>query len=151
MLAREAHLSLHYFCDQAGKLLGIQSNTDIKKAISNIKSTAWDLFLLRFPELLFNGSPEEMCIAYVTAQEKKLQELASLFSIERLVCIAENGFSPMVSYNTKNIPEAVIDKISQELDLEQFTFSLSRKDTLKVPVGLLDALQNALAYFCAKK
>ena len=45
MLARESHLGRHYFCDLAGKLLGIQSSTSIEKALATIKSTAWDIFV----------------------------------------------------------------------------------------------------------
>ena len=75
-LAREVHLAMHYFCDNAGRLLGIQSNTPKEKAVSIIKSTAWDIYLLRMPEIMFPESPSEVCISYVATQEKQLQALA---------------------------------------------------------------------------
>ncbi|WP_163014307.1 hypothetical protein, partial [Pseudomonas viridiflava] len=51
-LARESQLALHYFSGQAGSLLGINENSSRKKAVRNISATAWDLMLLRMPELL---------------------------------------------------------------------------------------------------
>jgi len=148
MLAREAHLALHYFCDRAGKLLGIQSSTPFENALATVKSTAWDIFLLRFPEMLFTESPEEVCIAYVATQEKRLQELARLFTIERIHSSRSGGFTPHVSYDLSSMPESVVAEIPKGIVIQQSPISLTHRKSLSVPEGLLDALERELGRFC---
>lgn len=148
MLAREAHLALHYFCDRAGKLLGIQSNTSIEKALSTIQSTAWDIFLLRFPEMLFSESPYELCIAYVATHEKRLQELARLFTIERIHSNSSSGFASHVRYDLSSIPEEVVAEIPDDFGIPPTLIDLSARKSLSVPTGLLSALERELTKFC---
>lgn len=150
MLAREAHLALHYFCDRAGKLLGIQSNTSVEKALSTVRSTAWDIFLLRFPEKLFSESPSELCIAYVATHEKRLQELARLFTIERIHSNSSGSLVPHVSYDLSGIPKDVIAEIPADCGMPPSLIDLSGRKTLSVPVGLLNALERELTRFCGK-
>ncbi|ANB01187.1 hypothetical protein ECTOBSL9_0243 [Ectothiorhodospira sp. BSL-9] len=148
MLSREAHLALHYFCDRAGKLLGIQSNTTVEKALCIVRSTAWDMFLLRFPEMLFSESPSELCIAYVATHEKRLQELARLFTIERIHSNGSSGFAPQVSYDLSGIPAEVVAEIPRYLGISPSLVNLSGRKSLSVPAGLLNALERELARFC---
>ena len=143
LLAREAHLAIHYFCDKAGRLLGIQSNTPKDKAKSIIKSTAWDIYLLRMPEIMFSESPSEVCISYVTTQEKQLQALAQLFSIERIECFREVGLTPVVGFTTSGLPKKVRDEIEDELQ------PVGSQKIERVPTGLNQALFNQLERFCA--
>lgn len=142
MLAREAHLSLHYFFDKAGRLLVIQSNTPIEKATSIIKSTAWDIFLLRMPEIMFHNNPEEICIAYVSTQEKKLQSLAKLFTIEN-IAFQNGGMLPGVSYNMVEIPKNV--KLNIELTTKK-TKNINNKKN--IPIGLHQAMFKQLHHLC---
>lgn len=143
MLAREAHLALHYFCDNAGRLLGIQSNTPKEKAISIIKSTAWDIYLLRMPEVLFSESCHDVCIAYVSTQEKQLQALARLFTIEQIESFDSANIMPVVSFSMVGIPRSIQTEIKDEL--------LPANNSLKkvVPLGLNQALFKQLELFCA--
>ncbi len=144
MMGRELHLSLHYFCDNAGKLLGVQSNTEFDKAVSIIKSTAWDLFLLKMPEIfLFTESPDDLCLAYIATQEKKLQELARLFSIERIVGDAKGRITPQVGFNLSGIPKNI------QSDLSVTSIPISSPTVSKnIPVGLHQVLMNELRRFC---
>jgi hypothetical protein len=145
MMGRELFLSLHYFCDNAGKLLGIQSNTAFDKAVSIIKSTAWDLFLLKMPEIfLFTESTDDLCLVYIATQEKKLQELARLFSIERIVSDAKGRITPQVSFNLSGIPE----NIQSSLSVTSIPTS-SLTELKNIPVGLHQVLMNELRRFCA--
>lgn len=148
MLAREAHLALHYFCDLTGKLLGIQSSTPVEKALGIVRSTAWDIFLLRFPEVLFSESPPELCIAYVATHEKRLQELARLLTIERIHGNGSGGLQPVVSYDPSRIPEAVAAEIPQDLGIPPAFVALPERRSFSVPTGLLSALERELARFC---
>jgi len=144
MLAREAHLAIHYFCDNAGRLLGIQSNMSKDKAKSIIKSTAWDIYLLRMPEVMFTESPTEVCISYVSTHEKQLQALAKLYSIERIECFYQSGITPVVGFNMAGIPEGLRAQIEDELYYD------NAKNVKSVPTGLKQALYKELDRFCAK-
>ena len=143
LLAREAHLALHYFCDNAGRLLGIQSNTSKEKAISIIKSTAWDIYLLRMPEIMFSESPSEVCISYVSTQEKQLQALAKFFSIERIECFRNSGLTPIVGFSMAGIPETVSKQIEDEIR------PVNNSKIRTIPMGLNQALFDQLKRFCA--
>jgi hypothetical protein len=92
MLAREAGLSLYYFCGQAGRLLGIESTQSFEDALNVIRATAWDIFLLRLPEKFISNTHEEICFPYIATQEKKLHEFAKLFITESIYCVGSNIF-----------------------------------------------------------
>lgn len=141
-LGREAHLAIHYFCDHAGRLLGIQPNTGKHKAKSIIKSTAWDLYLLRMPEIMFDAPHSEICISYISTQEKKLQELAQLFSVERIESFGRTGITPIIGYNTIGLPEAIKEELKEE------SSPLQQQQYRVVPTGLNQALFNQLEKLC---
>lgn len=136
ILAREAHLALHYFHDKAGKLLGIQTNTPFERAISIIRSTAWDMYLLRFPELFFSGSPDELCVNYIATQEKSLARLAKLFFVESISSSTSGRLQPIIGYNMNELPEFT----------KGFEYiARPQSDRRKVvPVGLRDAMTSEL-------
>ncbi|NNP76559.1 hypothetical protein A7P54_09005 [Acinetobacter sp. Ac_3412] len=102
--AREIHFAIHYFHDDKDQLLEVQSNTSLKKALSKIKSTAWDLYLLRFPEKFFSFKNKELNIFYIATQEHSLANLAKLFSIEQ-IHIFDNNIFPLIAYDMSNLPE----------------------------------------------
>lgn len=140
MLAREAHFALHYFCDNAGKLLGIQANTPFEKAMSIVRSTAWDLFLSRMQEMMFGSDPTELAVCYVATHEKKLQELMSLFSIERIESITGKGLNPSIGFYVKNIPVEILDILTPPHVLTP------RNKKCGIPVGLHDSLVQAMKF-----
>ncbi|WP_067218438.1 hypothetical protein [Marinomonas gallaica] len=143
ILAREAHLAIHYFCDNAGRLLGIQSTTSKEKAAAIIRSTAWDIYLLRMPEIMFPASPSEVCISYVSTQEKQLQALARLFSLERIESFASSNITPIVGFSMEGIPEHIQVEISDHL------LPVNETQSISLPIGLKQALYNQLEVFCA--
>ena len=144
ILAREAHFALHYFCGLAGRMLGIQANTSFQKALRTVKSTAWDLYLLRMPEILFCDGESEIPVAYVTTHEKRLQELARLFTIERIVRVPGGGLAPLVSYELSGIPQGVVSELG-----ESYIEPSGGAEKKQIPVGLLPALENELQRFCS--
>lgn len=136
MLAREAHLALHYFYDRAGSLLGIQPNTPFLRAVSTVKRTAWDMYFLRFPEQFFSGTPTEMCLSYIATQEKQLAALARLFYVESITGSPSGCFLPAIGYELSELPEEA--STAATLTRPPPT---ARKS---VPVGLKSALINEL-------
>jgi hypothetical protein len=103
-LAREALLALHYFHDRAGRLLGIQPNTNKMRASAMLRSTAWDMYLIRLPEQFFSGSPTELCLSFIATQEKQLYQLTRLFFVESLIGYANGSVLPVIGYNATELP-----------------------------------------------
>ena len=136
ILARESHLALHYFYDQAGSLLGIQPNTPTDRALATIASTTWDMYLLRMPELFFSGSPTEMCLSFIATQEKQLGRLARLFSVESIVGTPEGDLLPAIGYAMHELPE--------EARGSPPSVRPPHTGRKSVPVGLRDAMVNEL-------
>jgi hypothetical protein len=133
VLAREAHLALHYFHDKAGRLLGIQPNTPIERALSTIRSTAWDLLLLRVPEFSFSGDPEELRLGYIATQESSLAALAKLFTIASIHGdrSASRGL-PLVAYDAAGLPP--------DVEIPDFGARPRSEIPKRLPVGLHEAL-----------
>jgi hypothetical protein len=150
MLGREAHMALHYFSGIAGRLLGVQASTPYTTALKNIRSTAWDMFLLRVPEGLYTEAPDELCISYIATQEKQLHTLAKLFTLERIFSTEQNGFTPIISYNMKMLPPDISsDAITNDEELFFSNIERSTQTRLEPPTGLLNALENELRKYCS--
>lgn len=98
-MGREALLALHYFNDLAGRLLGTQPNTPWDTARANIKSTAWDLYFLRFADQMFDWDGQLLMLPYPATNERALANFAKLTKIERLIPAAAGGLTPVVSYD----------------------------------------------------
>lgn len=143
-LARESHLAIHYFCGQAGALLGTQSNSSAEKAFANIGSTAWDIFLLRFPEFFFEGSTSEAILPYAATREHQLAALGNLMSIERIIQPIEGSKVPVVGYNKTGLPVNVQEKLADR-PVDELTLSGAVKsEKATVPAGLLEAMRGEL-------
>lgn len=132
--AREMQFAIHYFYDTKDQLLNIQGNTSFKKALSLIKSTAWDLYLLRFPELFFKFKNNELNIFYIATQEHSLAELAKLFSIQQ-IHIYNDKIYPIIAYDMSKIPESFTPPDMNKVDINR-NFSL--------PTYLYESLINEL-------
>ncbi|ENU4317750.1 hypothetical protein ACFH26_002346 [Acinetobacter baumannii] len=120
--AREMQFAIHYFHDTKDQLLNIQANTSFKKALKLIKSTAWDLYLLRFPELFFKFKNNELNIFYIATQEHSLAELAKLFSIQQ-IHIYNDQIYPIIAYDMSKIPESFTTPHMNKVDINR-NFSL---------------------------
>jgi hypothetical protein len=85
-LARERHLAMYYFAELLGSFINTQENMSVDKAKHDLKASAWDIYLLRQPEMLLK--PEnlpEINLGYICSSEKKIVFLGSLFDIDRIV------------------------------------------------------------------
>lgn len=102
-MGREALLALHYFHDLAGRLLGTQSNTTWDTAYANIKSTAWDLYFLRFSDQMFEWDGQLLVLPYPATNERALANFAKLTKIERLVPTVSEKLMPLVSYDLSSL------------------------------------------------
>lgn len=145
-MAREAHLAAHYFAGLAGSLLGIQSTTSADRALRIVRSTAWDLFLLRFPEMTFQADSLDVDLMYVATKEVQLYQLGRLFSLEAIIG-GETGPIPVLSYDLWQIAEPARGRLAGLARRPQ------QPPTDRLPHGLppylLEAIQRQLVAFCA--
>ncbi|OEC90080.1 hypothetical protein [Acinetobacter sp. YK3] len=149
VLAKELHLALHYFSDKAGKLHGTQRSTPIETAKRRIRSTAWDMMLLKLPEIYLTPSMpnEEIDLLFIVTEEKKLKELANLYNIERIK-FSNNWCNPLISYNLSNYSNEMQTKLTS-IDEELKKIALSNSKTM--PNELYESLQKRLESFCSKQ
>lgn len=122
-LSREFILAAHYFSNLAGKFVNTQSNMLIANAIHDLKATAWDLFLLRLPDMLLtpNHLPE-INVAYVATCEVELYKFGELFDIHSVACRTDN--------NRANIPLLISDisKIEKKITSKKFIELLKKSE-----------------------
>lgn len=144
-MAREAHLAAHYFAGLAGSLLGIQASTPAERAIRTIRATAWDIFLLRFPEGSLRNCLD-VNLMYVATKEVQLYELGRLFSLEA-VFGDPAGPIPVLAYDLDQIAEPVRDRLAA-LDIPTRP-PTSKRPPSGSPSLLLSAMQSQLGAFCA--
>ncbi|MEG9531661.1 hypothetical protein [Mannheimia indoligenes] len=133
ILSREIMLADLYFRGKTGKFLGINKNSSLKNILQNISSTAWDIFLLRLPELSFvhyNGLHPDgtMDLPYIATKEVKLFEFGKLFEYDhihtnsdstKLVYFTNNNFTYSIDKkiysNKKDYPENLLNDLLSEL------------------------------------
>jgi hypothetical protein len=79
-------LGIHYFSGFFNRFFAVEKNTDIDRAIKNLRRSAWDMALLSLPESMLNkDSGGVVNIAYVCTAEKNLKEIAKLYTIRYIV------------------------------------------------------------------
>lgn len=158
-LAREFHLAYHYFTGVLPRLVIVEKNLKFEKAKKNLRATAWDIFLLRLPELLLaNATIDETFIGYPCTAEKELQELGSLFSIERLILRENNAglipvlgvkFDPRIE-NALGLPsKASLDEFSHMQTQDIIQSADKRKPiTIQKLNKLVERLEMELKDYC---
>ena len=85
--------------------MGIQINTPRLRALQVLRSTAWDMYFLRLPELFLSRNPQQLCLSYVATQERKLYQLAKLFSVESVRGYGDGATMPIVGYSLEGCPK----------------------------------------------
>lgn len=144
MLALEVNLGLYYFSGAAGRLLGVELNTPFHNAQKVFRSTSWDLFLLRLPELIFMESRDEVCVPYVATSEKRLQAFASLFTVNSIARPSAKALWPLIQFDLAELPGDAL-KAADAFNATTLTKAAHiGHRQLKVPVGLADALEREL-------
>lgn len=103
IFAREYYLAKQYFNGSAGKIFGIHKNSKQEKVLNTIKSTTWDLFLLRFPEYSFihSAGDDEVHIGFIVTQEKSLFKLGKLFKYYEI--LIENNIPTPTFLDTEKL------------------------------------------------
>lgn len=158
-LGRENILSLYYFVGLAGKFISIQPNTKYENAIDNLKSTSWDLSLLKLPEILMNPhSMPEINTSFIATFEKKLFDFGQLFNIDKIIYTKKNYYPiPKISFDYKVFSEYLEEEHYNEilLENEKVINSRSKKENIDCISEydlkyLIKDLENQLYIFLSK-
>lgn len=142
-LGREAHLAIHYFCGRGGSLLGTKANSKFESALRVVRSTAWDLYLMRFPEHSFNDADDLVMVPFVATREAQLAELGKLMCVERIIAGRDGRKTPVLGFRLTGLPDNVREALL-ERNLSQPKFRIEEDLQCGVPAGLVDALRNEM-------
>ena len=83
---------------------------------NNMMATAWDILLLRIPEILLSiGREQETFLCYICTADKTIRKLGRLFTIESLRLQNDSNYLPMIDFKMdelrQNLGEEIVDKI----------------------------------------
>lgn len=156
VLARELKLALYYFSNFAGKFVSIQPNMRVEKAKKVLLSTAWDILLLRLPEMLL--SPKnlpELNLAYIVTSEEKLLSIGDMFNIESIFYPdKESPAFPILSFNVKLFEKVLSPTELNELMKHGERQATSRLSNTSKHISaqsldwLIEDLELQLSYLC---
>ncbi|BBP72815.1 hypothetical protein PHLH6_48190 [Pseudomonas sp. Seg1] len=157
-LARESGLALCYFSGLADKLVNTQANKSLTNAIHDLKATAWDMFLLKMPEIsLTPNHLPEIKISYVATSEKKLYELGKLFDVQHLACRTDDAGTglPLISFSMESVNEKNDDIAVQKLIMASEEMAFRRMAVSKIIAcspdklkAIIFELESQLSNFC---
>lgn len=118
-LARELQIALYYFAGEINGFIPLQKGCNYINLIRKMKATAWDILLLRQPELLLeSGTPSESILAYIATADANTCKVGRRFTISSIQTIPPDytvrsnigfDFSGLTHLSQKEI-----DRIQQE-------------------------------------
>ena len=117
ILGRENFIAAYYFSKQLpSKFIGIEASMTFAKFRKNMMATAWDVFLLRMPEILLSiGREQETSLCYICTADKTIRKLGRLFTIELLLVQKDSNYFPTIDFKMdelrQNLGEEIVDKI----------------------------------------
>lgn len=117
ILGRENFIAAYYFSKQLpSKFIGIEASMTFAKFRKNMMATAWDVFLLRMPEILLSiGTEQETFLCYICTADKTIRKLGRLFTIESLRLQNDSNYLPMIDFKMdelrQNLGEEIVDNI----------------------------------------
>jgi hypothetical protein len=142
VLKREIVLGMYYFRNKLFKFLPKQLNKNFTDVQKELLKTAWDFFLLRFPEILLHNG----CLSYICTAEKAIYKFSKLFTIETIDCPLPNVFMPaMLSLNWEEIERDLgtqnADTLERQLQIRQEARQSSLKNNKIEPISTEDLKQ----------
>ncbi|SIQ70293.1 hypothetical protein SAMN05880558_10513 [Aeromonas sp. RU39B] len=156
ILARELNLALYYFSNFAGKFVSVQPNMDVEGAKRALLSTAWDLLLLRIPEILLSPTHlPELNLSYIVTSEAKLLDIGDMFNISTVMYKDKKSPAfPILSFNVKKFEKVISEVNLDELNKHGQTLAISRITKAPKHIStqsvnwLIADLELQLSYLC---
>jgi len=111
-MLREVLIAALYFSGRIGKLIPIGRGAG-SKVLGRVRSSAWDILLLRLPEfLLCQGNQKGTTLAFICTADKALHMASSVIAISSVRSLAAEGFT------VKAELEIDADRLMQHLGAE---------------------------------
>jgi hypothetical protein len=121
LFSRELAVASFYFSGEMDKFIPLQKNASAEKTIKKLKSTAWDMYLLRLPELMMCQEDEPIPLAMVCTGDKSVQAVGRKFRVRKLFTSQGKPFPELeIRFDGKR-NDMLIGKVFEE-------FSQNRKD-----------------------
>jgi hypothetical protein len=84
LFARELFIAAFYFSGELDKFIPLQKGANFESTINKLQSTAWDLYLLRLPEVLLAMDNQPISFAAVCTGDRSVQYIGGKFRIRKL-------------------------------------------------------------------
>lgn len=150
LFSRELGVASFYFSGELDKFIPLQKNANAENTIKRMKSTAWDMYLLRLPELMLCHENAPVPLAMICTGDKGVQAIGRRFRIRRLFTTQEVPFPELeIRFDGNRNDELRADLFEE--------FSRNRKekrrdlDVDQVLSGLdkhIERLENEIIEFC---
>lgn len=146
---RDLAIALYYFSGKLDKFLPLQRGANFEAMQRSFYSTAWDVFLLRLPEMfLAAGDAEETMLAYICTGERSLQYIGKKFGIREIYCYNEIPYLTQLLFDFEELA-ATLDSETNRILIQEFE-NLNKKRNVRLLANLsrapanLDALRESV-------
>jgi hypothetical protein len=153
LFSRELGVASFYFSGELDKFIPLQKNANAENTIKRMRSTAWDMYLLRLPELMLCHEIAPIPLAMICTGDKGVQAVGKRFRIRRLFTTQGMPFPELEIRFDGNRN----DEFRAEL-FEEFSQNRKEKrrglDVDQVLSGLdkhIERLENEIIEFCNLK
>lgn len=150
LFSRELGVASFYFSGELDKFIPLQKNANAENTIKRMKSTAWDMYLLRLPELMLCHEIAPIPLAMICTGDKGVQAVGRRFRIRRLLTTQGTPYPELEIRFDGNRN----DELRAEL-FEEFSRNRKEKrrglDVDQVLSGLdkhIERLENEIIEFC---
>ena len=152
LFSRELGVASFYFSGELDKFIPLQKNANAENTIKRMKSTAWDMYLLRLPELMLCHEDAPIPLAMICTGDKGVQAVGRKFRVRRLFTVQGTPFPELEIRFDRNRNDDVSAGLFKE-------FARDRKekgrdvDVNKVLRGLnepIAELENSIKEFCGR-
>lgn len=157
-MAREFLIAADYFSGNCDKFIPVKPNSKWVNQRPKLMASAWDILLLRIPELLLAaGDQSEATLAYICTAEKSLRSIGKLFSIKAISCMPPDVTVPIpiIEYDFSRVEEKFGKQITARIaqvatSAMNMTPKAQRQATVpKTPLPqLVSALEERVRGFC---
>jgi len=121
LLAKELYIAVFYFSGKIEKFIPIKKGSNFETAIYKLKSTAWDLYLLRLPELFLCDDISPITLATICTGDKSVQYIGRKIRIRKVYSEQGKPFPELeIDFsdinNPKSSPPDLIKKTFEEFE-----------------------------------
>ena len=156
LLGEEMGIAAHYFAGKLDKLISLQKGAIYERIISRLRSTIWDIYLLRFPPLMLSQTDAPIPFTKICTGDKELAYIGRKFFIWKLFT-SQDEFYPALRIDYSDLyklyPEATMEKLFHlHMDFEKARTgrkagSLVKADDTKIE-DLKNGLEEEIKSFC---